>query len=310
MQVRFLPRTPEKTSMRILHFSDIHFWRLFPGWDFYYPKRFLGLSNLLLSRRRHFPKDLAESVMRSICEQEADYVLFSGDLTTMSLESEFRDAASAFAPLYDKWGENLVLIPGNHDRYSPRSVRSGFYEKYFPRGFPGPGKRIFSKRLDTNLSLIGFDASRPFMVRSNGLFDEALEKDLDSEFIVHKESSDRIILMGHFPYAYPSEQPPRWNHKLLRDEALSELISRHEPIAYIHGHKHVRWCVKDSRTPKTICLNAGPAGMRSGSPDKRAGWVTFDVSEEGKISEITKVHLSSDGELLSEALTEEEDSNA
>lgn len=295
-------------SMRILHFSDIHFWRLFPGWDFYYPKRFLGLSNLLLSRRRHFPRSLAKAVITAISEQEADYVLFSGDLTTMSLESEFRDAASAFAPLYDKWGENLVLIPGNHDRYSPRSVRSGFYEKYFPRGFPGSGKRVFSKRLDANLSLIGFDASRPFMVRSNGLFDEALEEELDSELITQRGPNERVILMGHFPYSYPPGQPSRWDHKLLREEVLAELISRHEPIAYLHGHKHVRWCVKDSRTPKTICLNAGPAGMSSDSPDKRAGWVTFDVSEEGKISELTKVHLLPGGELFSEALTEQEGS--
>ncbi len=292
--------------MRILHFSDIHFWRLFPGWDFYYPKRFLGLSNLLISRRRHFPKDLAESVIKAISEQTADYVLFSGDLTTMSLESEFGDAATAFAPLYDKWGENLILIPGNHDRYSPRSVRSGFYEKYFPRGFPGSGKRVFSKRLGANLSLIGFDASRPFMVRSNGFLDEALEEELNSEFIAHKESNDRIILMGHFPYSYPNGQISRWDHKLLRDEALAELISNYEPIAYLHGHKHARWCVKDPRTPSTICLNAGPAGMRSSSADKGAGWVTFDVSEEGKISELTKVHLKDNGEPFSEALKEQE----
>lgn len=292
--------------MRILHFSDIHFWRLFPSWDFYYPKRFLGLSNLLISRRRHFPRDLAESVITAISEQVADYVLFSGDMTTMSLESEFRDAATAFAPLYDKWGENLILIPGNHDRYSPRSVRSGFYEKYFPRGHPGSGKRVFSKRLGANLSLIGFDASRPFMVRSNGLLDEALEEELNSEFIAHKESNDRIILMGHFPYSYPNGQIPRWDHKLLRDEALAELISNHEPIAYLHGHKHARWYVKDPRTPNTICLNAGPAGMRSGSPDKRSGWITFDVSDVGKISELTKVHLMDNGEPFSEALKEEE----
>ena len=288
--------------MKILHFSDIHFWRIQAGPDPYYPKRFLGLINLIFSRRNHFPQSLADKVAKAIFEEEADVVLFSGDLTTSSLESEFIKAADEFVPLYEKWGDRLIVIPGNHDRYTPKSVEAKFYEKHFPRAFAGLGSRVFSKRLSDEICVIGFDASRPYMLRSNGDFTPELKDELDAEFDRSNKLYKHIILMGHFPYSYPSDVPSKFHHKLLGEESLAELISRHKPIAYLHGHKHVRWNLRDPITPETLCINAGPAGMSSGSPQKHAGWVLFDVTEGGDINQLTEVHLSEDGEPVRETV--------
>ena len=85
--------------------------------------------NLIFSRKNHFPAPLADTVVNAIAQENADAVLFSGDLTTTSLESEFKKASDAFAPLYKKWNDQLIVIPGNHDRYTPVSVRSMRYEK-------------------------------------------------------------------------------------------------------------------------------------------------------------------------------------
>ena len=70
-------------------------------------------------------------------------------------------AADSFAPLYEKWGDQLIVIPGNHDRYTPSSVKAKYYEEYFPNAFAGMGSRVFSKPLNDHLCVIGFDASRP-----------------------------------------------------------------------------------------------------------------------------------------------------
>ena len=288
--------------MKILHFSDIHFWRIQAGPDPYYPKRFLGLINLIFSRRNHFPQSLADKVTKAIFQEEADVVLFSGDLTTSSLEREVIKAADEFAPLYEKWGDRLIVIPGNHDRYTPKSVEAKFYEKHFPRAFAGLGSRVFSKRLSDEICVIGFDASRPYMLRSNGDFTPELKDEPDAELDRSNELYKHIILMGHFPYSYPSDVPSKFHHKLLGEESLAELISRHNPIAYLHGHKHVRWCLRDSVTPETLCINAGPSGMSSSDPDKHAGWVVFDVTESGNIEELIKVHLSKDGEPVRETV--------
>ncbi|MFP6873873.1 MAG: metallophosphoesterase [Verrucomicrobiales bacterium] len=289
--------------MRILHFGDIHFWRLRFDRDFYYPKRILGMANLTLCRRHRFPPRLAREAMAGIAGEEADMVLFSGDMTTMSLEGEFRDAARAFAPLYEKWGDRLVVIPGNHDRYSPRSARLQYFEKHFPRAALQQGQRVFSRQVGDHVSVVGFDASRPFMMRSNGLFDENLERELDRELEAAGECGRKVLLMGHFPYSYPGKSPGKWHHRLLREEVLAKVIARHQPAAYLHGHKHVRWCLRDSRSPQTLCLNCGPAGMYSVSPDRHAGWLTFELSEDGALSDLNKVSMGPGGDLLREALT-------
>ena len=288
--------------MRILHFGDIHFWRLQLARDFYYPKRLLGIVNLAMRRRHHFPAQLAREAMMQIASEDADLVLFSGDMTTMSLEGEFRDAAKAFAPLYEKWGDRLVAIPGNHDRYSPTSVRRNYFESYFPYAAMPEGRRVLSRQFGEHLCVVGFDASRPFMIRSNGLLDRGLERELDHELGMIGETGRKVLLMGHFPYSYPGELPGKWHHRLLRDEALAELIARHQPVAYLHGHKHVRWCLRDARTPQTLCLNCGPAGMASALTDSHAGWLTFELDQDGRLTGITKVSLSSGGDIERKAV--------
>ena len=156
--------------------------------------------NLIFSRKNHFPPPLANTVINAIRQEEADAVLFSGDLTTTSLESEFKKAADSFAPLYEKWGDQLIVIPGNHDRYTPSSVKAKYYEEYFPNAFAGMGSRVFSKPLNDHLCVIGFDASRPFMVRSNGTFTESLRKELEDEFskIRKKATQKKDIKEGSY----------------------------------------------------------------------------------------------------------------
>ena len=56
--------------MRILHFGDIHFWRLQLARDFYYPKRLLGIVNLAMRRRHHFPAQLAREAMMQIASED------------------------------------------------------------------------------------------------------------------------------------------------------------------------------------------------------------------------------------------------
>ena len=53
--------------MRILHFGDLHVWRMQVEWDDpLYPKRFLGGANLLLNRRKRFPPDLGRAALEQI----------------------------------------------------------------------------------------------------------------------------------------------------------------------------------------------------------------------------------------------------
>lgn len=257
--------------MRILHFGDLHVWRLkFDFSDPFYPKRWLGFVNLALRRRHKFPPEAGERVMAHLASQEADLVICTGDYSTMSLDAEFERAVELTQPIREKWGERFIEIPGNHDRYSPRSKTR--YDKWFPEG------RIEGVRtweIDAETVVVGYDASKPYAVRSNGCLTDELAEKLDSELA--RQAEKRVILIGHYPYSNPPEHPESWDHKLIGEERLAEIVAKHKPPVYLHGHKHVRWQLRAESTPETVCLNCGAAGMTSSKPEKQAGYVAFTL---------------------------------
>ena len=267
--------------MRVLHFGDIHFWKIGTDRDFLYLKRLLGIINLTVRRSRRFPPEYARVVAQEVARQEADLVIFSGDFTTMSLNSEFRMAAEAFAPICEKFGDRLFAIPGNHDRYTPYSVRSGRLEKLLPFASLGDeGQLTRTQVVSDQLALVGFDCSHPCRVRSNGTMDDALVEELRVALENQREAGRRVFLVGHYPFAYPPEVEIAWEHKLLGMERLEELVAEFKPAGYFHGHKHIRWQLRSPGAPATPCLNCGAAGMKSASEEKQAGFLVADFADD------------------------------
>ncbi|MFT5412428.1 MAG: 3',5'-cyclic AMP phosphodiesterase CpdA [Verrucomicrobiales bacterium] len=292
--------------MKVLHFGDIHFWKLGTDRDFYYPKRALGSVNLTLRRRWKFPPAYAQAVAQEVARQDADLVLFSGDFTTMSLKAEYRMAAEAFAPIREKFGDRLFAIPGNHDRYTPLSVRSRRFEESLP--FAASlieGALTRSHVVSERLALIGFDCSHPCRIRSNGTMTDQLVAELREALEAQCEAGRQVFLVGHYPYAYPPEVEISWEHKLLEMERLTELVAEFKPAAYFHGHKHIRWQLRPPETPETPCLNCGAAGMKSSSEEKQAGFLTAEFGDEDfALTRLTAHVLSEDASSFSEKLME------
>lgn len=272
--------------MKIIHFGDIHIWRMKMAWnDLLYPKRYLGGANLLLNRRAKFPPAVGEQVVADILKQDADLVVFSGDMTTASHPEEFQACAELFAPLREKWGEKFFVIPGNHDRYTVKSTKQDWYAKAFPYGeIDG----VRSLELDDDYVVVGLDSSRAFMLRSNGYFSAELEQKLDAE--LQKHVGKKVILVGHYPVDYPESVVIEPQHELIRREHLKLLLDKHKPVLYLHGHKHIRWRLGNA-------VNCGSAGMISSDPLKQAGYVSIELN--GKIQQI---NASSLGEVRGEFL--------
>ena len=80
--------------MKILHFSDIHYWKIQIGSDPYYPKRFLGLMNLVFSRKNHFPPPLADTVINAIRQEEADAFAKEHKIQTSGAQPAAKAAAA------------------------------------------------------------------------------------------------------------------------------------------------------------------------------------------------------------------------
>ena len=120
--------------MRILHFSDVHLRpRLgrvpFTDW---FSKRATGAANFLWQRRGQFasvpykPEKLAAFAR----EHAVDAILYTGDYTFWGTEHEYVTARAAVQPIIETV-ETFVTVPGNHDIYTHRVLRTGCFLRHF-----------------------------------------------------------------------------------------------------------------------------------------------------------------------------------
>ena len=264
--------------MKIIHFGDLHVWKLpFAPYDPFFIKRYMGAFNLIFHRRKKFPPALGQKVLDSILEQDADLVIFSGDLTTSAQKNEFLAAKELLKPIEEKWGEKFFMIPGNHDRYTTKSCKEDWYGQYFPNG---KIEGVRSLVIDEQTVVIGYDASKEFLFRSNGYFHEELAQQLKAE--IQRHDGKKVILVGHYPVEYPPEVTINSNHEMLNRNLLQELMAEHPPVLYLHGHKHIRWHLGNA-------VNCGAAGMQSDQPNCQAGYCIIELDDKEK--SITSVEM-------------------
>lgn len=104
------------SGLRFAHLSDWHATTLeHGGRGLLRPKRLSGWASWKLGRRHRHDPAILEAAFEDVRRQAPDAVLVTGDLTHVSLEQEFRDAARQLAALGDP--SRVFLIPGNHDCY-------------------------------------------------------------------------------------------------------------------------------------------------------------------------------------------------
>lgn len=279
------PARQPKQGLTLIHFGDLHLWHFGLDGD-WFPKRFLGLGNLALRRGRAFPRSLAQALLARIAQEEADYVVFSGDLTTTSLRREFETGRQLFEPIFKRWGERFIAIPGNHDRYTPCATRRRLAEDIFlPTGATDP----FAIDLvtpgrdatDNQWTLIGADVSTPRLISSRGRITPEKLHALAEIFDRQKARKRNLLLITHYPMLYPADIPAAFNHVLPERQALLDLARKAGVRLHLHGHKHHRWQLQDG---DMTALNCGSAGQKGHRLEKSPGYLKIQLSPDGKIS--------------------------
>lgn len=263
--------------LRFLHTSDIHLldlrgvrlWR-------YLNKRITGRLNLALRRGRKHDGELFDAMMEQARQLAIDRVVVTGDLTNLSLESEFehcRDKLDAL-PL------PVTVIPGNHDTYTAGSARDRLFERFLGHHMdgdrPAGGDYPFVQRFD-DVVVIGMSSAvptPPFMAtgRVGPAQLEALDAVLESA-----SGAARVVLVHHPPTPGVSKS----HHRLLDLEQFGRVIRRHGAELVLHGHEHV--CIETE-----LCGPAGAVpvhGIASGTslsakPRRRASFSIYDVSAQ------------------------------
>ncbi|WP_223635686.1 metallophosphoesterase [Corallococcus sp. EGB] len=239
--------------MRFIHCSDVHltadYRRLAPrplGW-----RRWLALPELLLGGRAQAYARAARTlsaIVREAKTHDADHLILSGDLTACALDGEFQAARDALG----EWGEDrrrCTVIPGNHDVYTPGSVRAARFERYFGHLLESDlpehrreGRYPFVRLVGSGAAVVGLCSARLPLVPgiSRGFIGRAQLEGL-AAVVADPRLAGRalLVVVHHAPLTSRGELATGpWG---LRDgAALCRLLpgSRH---AVLHGHIHQRF---------------------------------------------------------------------
>lgn len=298
--------------MKIAIIGDIHLFTL----DVH-PRRLIGKrvfahGNLLLNRRHRFNHALLPSLVQQAQSLDPELVLFSGDVSTSSLEREFEDLLEVVKPLMEATSGGGVLVPGNHDRYTFRSRRvkriENILKSVMPSSFP------HSQDLRPGWSLLALDSAIPNKMMSRGALGKVQYK-AAVERIQAVPADEGLLVLCHYPCSLPPRVPSAWSHDMKEAEGLKrELANCRGRVVYVHGHIHKPWHVlppqappppassdaesprrkaggrgKSAARPAFECLNAGSPCMTSEQYPLGQGFWTIDLPENPR-APLTSTH--------------------
>ena len=257
------PTAPEG-ALRLAHFSDTHVLSL-KGVQLreLLNKRLTGAVNLALNRAQHYRVEVFEQLLDAVLAVEPDHSLCTGDLVNLALAPEFERVRELLEARFS--GEELTLVPGNHDYYTKEAALKGSFEESFARYLPSelsdqgsedgskegaptyPVSKLISApsgesgESGERVALFGLSSAIPtasFM--ATGEVGEAQRARLQAMLTHPKAEGAFRLLMLHHPL-FPEPKRRLDVTRRLRDaEALiSDLEeSTHPPQLIIHGHNH------------------------------------------------------------------------
>jgi len=267
--------------MRFAHISDLHALDLTGVSPLrFLNKRLIGGINLLRKRARQHPLPILDALCQDLNRVAIDHVVVTGDLSNLSLPSEFARARQALDTL--RLGpQEVTVIPGNHDVY----VWEAYFARHFERSLapyclgddarPGDAPSFPFVRVRKGVALIGCSTALPSPPpladgwlgrRQLAAIAEALDA-LRGHF--------RVLLLHHPPVPYRLDFL-----RALRDRRhLHQLLRRVGCELVLHGHEHRDLHAELPGPNGTIpIIGVGSATYADSRPERRARYNIYTVA--------------------------------
>lgn len=294
--------------VRIAHVSDLHV--LSPTGvrlrEVLFDKRLTGYANLLSKRGRVYRHEHLEAVLAAAAG-EADCVVVTGDVTNLSLESEYEAATRLFDAMARR--TELVVVPGNHDVYLPSIHHERRFPHHFARflrsdlpelGLDLPAGPFPTVRLIGRAAIIGLSSAvpRPPFV-SAGFVGQAQLAAL-GRVLEHPEVVQRtaVVAVHHSPFdaRYRLEQLRGW---LVDARALRRALAPLHQGLLLYGHHHLRSLAPlHTATGSLLALSATAAPLEHADERVRAGYNLIEIDEQGELRSIVGRVLERSGRVF------------
>lgn len=263
--------------MRLVLIGDIHAGRKFAApWQLV-GKRLVGMANMWFNRHRRFDLALLDHVLAHASTLSPDLILFSGDLSTTALEGEFADVATICSRHH---GDTpIVMVPGNHDRYTFAATVGKTMERHFGAWMPPRFPHLQS--LEGAWHLLALDAAVPRFGTSRGRIGRAALAETES-LLASLPSSAGVVVLCHYPVEVPPSCPHQWGHCLADATALRRIfIRQRRRTLFLHGHIHLSWCMasRDPMLSHLRMINAGSPTHASHAAPRGQGFWHLDLPD-------------------------------
>ena len=232
----------QKTPYMLVHFSDVHILALKGAYcQELFVKRIYGFFSKFTSNKGIIDYNrVFRHVAKEFSRIRPDRIVFTGDLTHLSLTEEFIQGKNWLDKL-QKYAK-ILLVPGNHDQYIPAAAESGLrilehYMNACPAAEYADNRSCFpSIVLDHPIALIGLNTSiacPPFF--AYGKIGEAQLTRL--ELLLERLSRKEVfkILVMHHP---PNNKDISRRKGLLDAEGLLAVLKKYPVHMILHGHTH------------------------------------------------------------------------
>lgn len=274
--------------MRIGHISDLHLYDMTGARvrDFL-NKRMTGGLNLLLGRRGLHQASLSERALQ-ILKTECDHLVVAGDLTNLSLPSEFVAADALLRRYFDE--DDMTIVPGNHDFYTKESALARRFEKSIYSknqsdlaGFVEDSPWPFVK-IRNDVAFIGLNSAqpRPFFVAAGMLGRE--QRNALIKLLKKPELQQKFIVIALHHHLFRAINAPGEALRNLRDRAaFLRILKKYSPHLVLHGHNHV---CHMKVWGNTLISEAGSLSEDGGKRSSRRGKFKIYEVNDNKIQKI------------------------
>ncbi|WP_152051634.1 metallophosphoesterase family protein [Tautonia marina] len=264
--------------MKIVHLSDIHIWRYSINPVKLWGKRAVGMAELFTGRAKKFRLERMEDVVERVKSINADHLLITGDLTTTAMRREFEQAREALGPLLGD-PDRVSILPGNHDRYTSRSVRTRAFERVFGAFSPGDSFP-WLRHLDERTAILALDATRAHLSATGRLPDDQFHQAREL-LLTTDPRPKRLIVACHYPVAAPEAYQSELRKKRMVNAAdVARWLRRVGPHLYCSGHVHAAWAHRPHEVPEQLSLNAGAPLLRDPTGRRPPGFLEIDLTEQ------------------------------
>ena len=243
--------------MKIIHFSDIHTGGYIRSIGAFFDKRIIGTLNYKLRRRRHVKWEYLDKALKVIKEEKPDFVINTGDLTSVSEASEFEEALERLKPITEDQSLSFLNVPGNHDFYISSKEASNNRQKAY--NTLNRNKFTLNElplKIDTEkCTFILIDESRPNKgTNSSGALKPDDFKKIDKW--LSENQSKPVILIGHYPLKNKLGDPLPKRRALENAELLTSLLEKGKISVNLCGHIHSAFKREEQSGSLEICAGS------------------------------------------------------